>query len=296
MAKATLDLRNASDIDSDKHGDREVKIANAREAVERTEDAEESLRYANRGQDASRHRDRQDAFEPDAVVNRGRPKITPPTHPLIPSHFGCAHPTPHICAHHHIQPYSPTHTNRSWLVVQQPLYQAQSFGRTFRSMNRFKDTGHLLRFAALFVIAFVVFLVIRHFVVPKSFGEYGHYRGAAIAEIAARPVHFAGTPKPAKPATPTSSPPSPRASTPTSTAKPATVRWRTRERDDGRRSTAIHPAQARHRRSLHPLPRSQCRQAQGLPPSRRRPARRRRSLRNLPSAAQPRHPDRRDAK
>lgn len=39
MAKATLDLRNASDIDSDKHGDREVKIANAREAVERTENA-----------------------------------------------------------------------------------------------------------------------------------------------------------------------------------------------------------------------------------------------------------------
>ncbi len=59
-------------------------------------------------------------------------------------------------------------------------------------MNRFKDTGHLLRFAALFVIAFLAFLVIRHFVVPKSFGEYGHYRGAAIAEIAARPVHFAG--------------------------------------------------------------------------------------------------------
>jgi hypothetical protein len=59
-------------------------------------------------------------------------------------------------------------------------------------MSRFKDTGHLFRFAFLFVVAFAVFLVVRHFVVPKSFGEYGHYRGAAIGEIAARPVHFAG--------------------------------------------------------------------------------------------------------
>jgi Cytochrome c7 and related cytochrome c len=28
--------------------------------------------------------------------------------------------------------------------------------------------------------------------VPHSFGQYGHYRGAAITEIAARPIHFAG--------------------------------------------------------------------------------------------------------
>jgi hypothetical protein len=59
-------------------------------------------------------------------------------------------------------------------------------------MSRFKDAGHLFRFLFLFVVAFVVFLVIRHFVVPKSFGQYGHYRGAAIAEIAAKPIHFAG--------------------------------------------------------------------------------------------------------
>lgn len=59
-------------------------------------------------------------------------------------------------------------------------------------MNGFKDTGHLLRFAGLFVVAFLVFLVVRGFVVPKSFGEYGHYRGAAISETAARPIAFAG--------------------------------------------------------------------------------------------------------
>lgn len=56
----------------------------------------------------------------------------------------------------------------------------------------FKDTGHLFRFAGLFVIAFLAFWVIRVFVVPHSFGQYGHYRGAAIGEIAAHPVKFAG--------------------------------------------------------------------------------------------------------
>ncbi len=55
-----------------------------------------------------------------------------------------------------------------------------------------KDAGHLFRFAGLFVIAFLVFLLVRGFVVPKSFGQYGHYRGAAIGEIAAHPAKFAG--------------------------------------------------------------------------------------------------------
>jgi uncharacterized CHY-type Zn-finger protein len=59
-------------------------------------------------------------------------------------------------------------------------------------MSVFKDAGHLFRFAGLFVFAFLIFLVVRHFIVPKSFGQYGHYRGAAIGEMAARPVKFAG--------------------------------------------------------------------------------------------------------
>ena len=59
-------------------------------------------------------------------------------------------------------------------------------------MSDFKDAGHLFRFAGLFVLAFVVFLVVRHYIVPKSFGQYGHYRGAAIGEIAAHPVRYAG--------------------------------------------------------------------------------------------------------
>lgn len=39
MAKATLDLQNASDLDGNKNGDRKMEITNAREAVERAEDA-----------------------------------------------------------------------------------------------------------------------------------------------------------------------------------------------------------------------------------------------------------------
>ena len=42
------------------------------------------------------------------------------------------------------------------------------------------------------VIALVAFVVLRAAVVPRSFGEYGHYRGTAIAEIAARPIAHAG--------------------------------------------------------------------------------------------------------
>ncbi|HUV70873.1 MAG TPA: multiheme c-type cytochrome [Terracidiphilus sp.] len=59
-------------------------------------------------------------------------------------------------------------------------------------MSSFKEAKHLFHFAGLFVLAFLVFLVVRHYVVPKSFGEYGHYRGAAIGDIASRPVKFAG--------------------------------------------------------------------------------------------------------
>jgi Cytochrome c7 and related cytochrome c len=59
-------------------------------------------------------------------------------------------------------------------------------------MNIFKDAGHLFRLAAVFVVGILVFLGMRAFLVPKSFGQYGHYRGNAITEIAARPVNFAG--------------------------------------------------------------------------------------------------------
>ena len=46
--------------------------------------------------------------------------------------------------------------------------------------------------AGVFVAGILLFLVIRGFLVPKSFGEYGHYRGNAMSEIGARPINFAG--------------------------------------------------------------------------------------------------------
>lgn len=56
----------------------------------------------------------------------------------------------------------------------------------------FKDIAHLVRLAAVMAIAVIAFVGLRALVVPHSFGQYGHYRGAAIAEIAARPPAFAG--------------------------------------------------------------------------------------------------------
>ena len=56
----------------------------------------------------------------------------------------------------------------------------------------FKDIEHLLRLAGVIVIALVAFVLLRAAVVPKSFGQYGHYRGDAIAEVAARPIAHAG--------------------------------------------------------------------------------------------------------
>lgn len=55
-----------------------------------------------------------------------------------------------------------------------------------------KDMEHLLRVAAVFLGAILVFLAVRSYLVPASFGEYGHYRGDAISEIASLPASFAG--------------------------------------------------------------------------------------------------------
>jgi hypothetical protein len=55
-----------------------------------------------------------------------------------------------------------------------------------------KDAEHLLRLAGVFIGGTFLFLVLRSFFVPPSFGQYGHYRGNAIAEAAALPVVHAG--------------------------------------------------------------------------------------------------------
>jgi uncharacterized CHY-type Zn-finger protein len=59
-------------------------------------------------------------------------------------------------------------------------------------MKRFQDAGHLFRVAAVFLVGFVLFLILRGVLVPRSFGQYGHYRGGAIGEMAALPISYAG--------------------------------------------------------------------------------------------------------
>jgi hypothetical protein len=54
------------------------------------------------------------------------------------------------------------------------------------------DAGHLVRVAAVLLFGLFAFLALRGFIVPKSFGQYGHYRGDALKEIAARGVVHAG--------------------------------------------------------------------------------------------------------
>jgi hypothetical protein len=51
----------------------------------------------------------------------------------------------------------------------------------------------LKRLAIAFAIFIFLFLLVRHLLVPKSFGEYGHYRGDALIDAANLPeLHYAG--------------------------------------------------------------------------------------------------------
>ena len=59
-------------------------------------------------------------------------------------------------------------------------------------MKIFPESGHLFRLAFIFTLGLLLFIGLRSIFVPKSFGQYGHYRGDAIAEIAARPTSYAG--------------------------------------------------------------------------------------------------------
>jgi transcription elongation factor Elf1 len=64
--------------------------------------------------------------------------------------------------------------------------------RTPQKAHLFKDIEHLVRLAVVMLIVVAAFVILRAAIVPRSFGEYGHYRGAAIAEIAAKPIVHAG--------------------------------------------------------------------------------------------------------
>jgi hypothetical protein len=72
------------------------------------------------------------------------------------------------------------------------LLRNERFSARRRKCLVFKDIEHLIRLALVMAIAVVAFIFVRAAVIPRSFGQYGHYRADAIAEIAARPIAFAG--------------------------------------------------------------------------------------------------------
>jgi predicted CXXCH cytochrome family protein len=57
---------------------------------------------------------------------------------------------------------------------------------------RFRDYEHLLRLATLFVAGTLVFFVLQAVLVPKDFGELGHYRTSAVTDNRERPLNYAG--------------------------------------------------------------------------------------------------------
>ena len=59
-------------------------------------------------------------------------------------------------------------------------------------MGKFEDSSYLFRLAAVFAVGLISFIAIRAAVIPKSFGQYGPYRGKALTEITSRPVSYAG--------------------------------------------------------------------------------------------------------
>jgi hypothetical protein len=55
-----------------------------------------------------------------------------------------------------------------------------------------KEAAHLVRLAAVFGAALVIFLAVRQQVVPADFGKYGHFRPAALDQNRDRPLVHAG--------------------------------------------------------------------------------------------------------
>jgi hypothetical protein len=57
---------------------------------------------------------------------------------------------------------------------------------------KFYIPPQLTRLALAFAIFISLFLVLRHYLVPVTFGEYGHYRGASLGDNALPEIHYAG--------------------------------------------------------------------------------------------------------
>ena len=56
----------------------------------------------------------------------------------------------------------------------------------------FQDWDHLIRPALVLVAALGLFLIVRTAVVPKAFGQYGHYRPGALELVRQHPIAYAG--------------------------------------------------------------------------------------------------------
>jgi hypothetical protein len=56
----------------------------------------------------------------------------------------------------------------------------------------FRSYEHLVRLAAVFTIAAVLFIGLRWLLVPSDYGRFGPYRAAALSSNQARPIVYAG--------------------------------------------------------------------------------------------------------
>ena len=54
------------------------------------------------------------------------------------------------------------------------------------------DSAHLIRPAVVLLAALAIFLAVRSAIIPKAFGQYGHYRPGALALVRSHPIAFAG--------------------------------------------------------------------------------------------------------
>jgi hypothetical protein len=59
-------------------------------------------------------------------------------------------------------------------------------------MDLLKDREHVVRIGTVFGAGVLAFLLVRHVLVPKGFGVYGHFRAGAIEDNRVRPLSFAG--------------------------------------------------------------------------------------------------------
>jgi hypothetical protein len=57
---------------------------------------------------------------------------------------------------------------------------------------KFYIPPQLTRLALAFAIFISLFLLLRHFLIPDTFGQYGHYRGASLIDNAQPEIHFSG--------------------------------------------------------------------------------------------------------